>query len=61
VLLVSTAAVGEDFQRFRALLASVLVDAIDLSRRVSIGDDLRVRLFRLYLLILIERADWPTC
>jgi hypothetical protein len=58
---VSTVMVGEEFQRFRGLLASILVEAIDLSRKVIIGDELRVRIFRIYLLALIDRGDWPAC
>lgn len=49
---VSTIAVGEEFQRFKGLPASVLVEAIEISRLV--------RLFWIYLLALIERGDWQT-
>jgi hypothetical protein len=58
---VSTIAVGENFPNFRGMLASVLIEAIELSRNVIIGDELRVRLFRIYSLVLIDQANWPAC
>ena len=52
---------GEDFPKFRCGLSQLLPDAIQLSRRVVVGDDLRVRLFRVYLQALIDEKDWLTC
>ncbi|OHT01444.1 hypothetical protein TRFO_31773 [Tritrichomonas foetus] len=58
---VSTISVGENFPKFRSFLSSLLVEAIQISRKVNIGDELRVRLFRIYLLVLIDQKDWVTC
>ncbi|OHT08371.1 hypothetical protein TRFO_23215 [Tritrichomonas foetus] len=58
---VSTIAVGENYIKFRVMITDLLVEAISFSRKVKIGDDLRVRLFRIYLLVLIDKKDWENC
>lgn len=58
---VSTVSVGENYPHFRSLLLQTLPEAITLSKSVIIGDELRVRLFRIYLLVLIDQKDWPLC
>lgn len=58
---VSTLSFGENFPKFRSLLKDVLIEAIEISRKVVIGDELRVRLFRIYLLALIDQCEWNSC
>lgn len=58
---VSTVTAGENFPRFRALLLDLLEDSISISRKIIIGDDLRVRIYRIYLLSLIDQKDFTKC
>ncbi|KAK8853878.1 Cfap46p [Tritrichomonas musculus] len=58
---ISTISVGENYPKFRELLSDLLVEAISISRKIVIGDDLKVRLYRIYLLVLIDRKDFVTC
>lgn len=58
---VSTVSVGEDYPNFRSLTTQLLSDSIQIARKVNIPDELRVRLFRIFLKALIDQKDWPLC
>ena len=57
----STVAVGEGYPKFRSFIADILYEALQLSRQVIIGDDLRVCLYRIYLRVLIDQKEWTQC
>ena len=57
----STVSVGENFPKFRTFIADILAEALQLSKQVIIGDDMRVSLYKIYLQVLIDQKDWQQC
>lgn len=57
----STISAGENFPKFRQYLSEILPEALQLTRQVSIGDEMRVSIYRIYLQVLIDQKDWTQC
>ena len=54
----STIAAGENFPKFRSYLFKLLEEAIDLIKKVTVSDEHKVGLYRVYLKVLIDSEEF---